>query len=723
MAGIRGAAVLGFLVLAGGGTFVLSSGDDGYVRSMASFLRPLLGGASTDAGRAGGSVSEPRAAAVPDRGLPLGSVRDPGRDVPIGADPAVVGTVDSKGALPRSVSSEPAGVLVVGGQARTGAAGDPLAGPVVIRVVNEQGNGVAGVDVLFEIASGGGSVQPARSVTGDDGTASVAWTLGDREGAQTLRARVSGTGTAEITTEIIAQAVVGAGPQRMGEANADSIAELTADRTAHAEPGNAAQAAADSIAEAGAELLGDSAEAVAGVPAPVSLEIVQGLGQEAPPGTALSTPLEVRVTDAGGRPLSDVPVRFAVVSGGGRVSPAVSETSTRGIARAGWTLGPRQGPQEVRAFVEGAASLEVEFAAGASEPRLVVRPSVTAGGTHSCFLRSGGSLVCWGSNGSGQLGDGTTSRRVVPGAEVGGGPFASVAVGVAHVCALSTAGRVACWGLNGSGQLGNGTTASRASPAPTAGDRAFVTVSAGASHTCALTAAGAAYCWGGNQHGQLGDGSTQQSTTPVRVESAMKFGQIAAGWRHTCALDGEGAAYCWGSNQSGQVGVASGEATQTPTPVAGGHRFQSLAAGSEHTCGVTAQGRILCWGANGAGQLGDGTGQSRATPVLVFDPGPFTAVVAGGIHSCGLTASGALRCWGGNVYGQLGDGSTMDRSTPVPVQSDVRFVQVHALGSHTCGRNAGGELFCWGYNVDGQLGDGTRENRSVPTRVILGSSP
>lgn len=605
----RGAAVLGLLVLAGGGALAVSSDDAGYMRTLVDRVRRLLGDASSGAGGAADLLR---------RSSGADGLREAGRDIP-----------------------------------------GPLADP--------------------------GHAVPVGSVAGAS--------------TVTAAAAVAEAG-ADHPDEI---AVVGNTPE-------------TPDSAAQASAEDAAQAAAEGAsAPAATESVAEAADAM---PTPVALELLGGWGQEAPPGTSLPRPLEIRVTDAQGGPVSAVAVRFAVVSGGGAVYPVISETDTRGIARADWTLGSREGAQQVRAFVEGAPSLDVEVAAAASAPRLAVRPSVTAGGTHSCSLRPDGSLVCWGSNESGQLGDGTLTRRVIPSAGVGGGPFASVAAGVGHVCALSTAGRAFCWGLNRSGQLGDGTTTSRTSAVATAGERAFVAVSAGASHTCALTAAGAVYCWGANDYGQLGDGSTRRSLTPARVESAVTFENIAAGWHHTCAIDREGTAYCWGSNRSGQAGVLGAEVLRMPTAVAGGHRFLSLAAGNEHTCGVTVQGRILCWGANRAGQLGDGTGENRPTPVLVSDPRSFATVVAGGMHSCGLTPRGDLRCWGGNAYGQVGDGSTSDRSTPVPVEGDIRFAQVHALGSHTCGRTAAGEVFCWGYNVEGQLGDGTRESRNIPTAVL-----
>jgi alpha-tubulin suppressor-like RCC1 family protein len=115
---------------------------------------------------------------------------------------------------------------------------------------------------------------------------------------------------------------------------------------------------------------------------------------------------------------------------------------------------------------------------------------VSAGYLHTCGLTTGSKIYCWGHNGSGQLGDGTTTRRAFPILVAGGLLFRGVSAGENHTCGVTRGFRVYCWGYNGSGQLGDGTNIStRVLPVPVAGGRPFRLVSAASTHTCALTTA------------------------------------------------------------------------------------------------------------------------------------------------------------------------------------------------------------------------------------------
>ncbi len=89
--------------------------------------------------------------------------------------------------------------------------------------------------------------------------------------------------------------------------------------------------------------------------------------------------------------------------------------------------------------------------------------SVTAGGLHTCAVRTDATLWCWGNNASGQLGDGYSATRTAP-AQIGAATWARVSAGVAHTCATRVDGTLWCWGSNQYGQLGDGSTANRMTP-------------------------------------------------------------------------------------------------------------------------------------------------------------------------------------------------------------------------------------------------------------------
>lgn len=101
--------------------------------------------------------------------------------------------------------------------------------------------------------------------------------------------------------------------------------------------------------------------------------------------------------------------------------------------------------------------------------------AIAAGDLHTCALTVHGGARCWGANYSGQLGDGTTTDRPTPvvvrrvfteGTPRGLRGVARIALGASTTCAQLAHGETRCWGLNLNGQIGDGTTTDRLIPAP-----------------------------------------------------------------------------------------------------------------------------------------------------------------------------------------------------------------------------------------------------------------
>ena len=90
--------------------------------------------------------------------------------------------------------------------------------------------------------------------------------------------------------------------------------------------------------------------------------------------------------------------------------------------------------------------------------------SVAAGDYHTCAIRRGGEVMCWGFNDHGQIGDGTTTNRLSPVTVSGSFRATALALRGRHTCALGVDGRLYCWGDNTSGELGDGTRSDRGIP-------------------------------------------------------------------------------------------------------------------------------------------------------------------------------------------------------------------------------------------------------------------
>ena len=382
--------------------------------------------------------------------------------------------------------------------------------------------------------------------------------------------------------------------------------------------------------------------------------------------------------------------------------------------------------------------------------------SVHVGGSHVCGVLTGGGALCWGSNESRQLGDGTPVYQATPVLVTGQqdttpfplpvvtpapalGTLASVSTGSSTACGTNVSGVAFCWGRNASGQVGDGTTTSRSAPvavkAPSGVTMASLAVAT--NHACGVTPSGQAMCWGYNSSGELGDGTTASRTTPVAVvpPSGTAYSSLAAGGSFTCGQTTTGAVQCWGNNAYGQLGDGtSGTNQAVPAPLAFPEVVTTtqIAAGSTHACALATSGNMYCWGSNASGQIGDGTSGTdgnRLAPVRVAsaDGLRFSAVAAGTSHSCALATDGRAHCWGSNVSGQLGTavaGDGLASPTAVEMPEGVAFTSIHAGGSTTCARTTSGELWCWGLNANGQIGDGTTTDRPRPTRVVMaGGSP
>jgi alpha-tubulin suppressor-like RCC1 family protein len=351
--------------------------------------------------------------------------------------------------------------------------------------------------------------------------------------------------------------------------------------------------------------------------------------------------------------------------------------------------------------------------------------SISDGDSHTCALLSTGTIKCWGDNEYGQLGGGTDGyggMSLTP-VQVGGITTAwGVSAGGSHTCAVLSDHTVRCWGYSDYGQLGNGEMSYHSStPVQVNGVTTATRINAGGYHTCALSG-GTVKCWGRNTYGQLGDGTSDSSPIPVQVSGIAIATAISTGANHTCALSG-GTVKCWGYNYYGQLGDGTSDSSPIPVQISGITIATAISTGANHSCALLSDGKVMCWGDNEYGQLGNGTdgyGNSSLTPVQVSGITTATAISAGDSHTCALLSNHTVKCWGYNYYGQLGNGAFGDgSSSPIPVQVSgiTTATTISAGGSHTCAMLSGGAVKCWGYNYYGQLGNNSWTNSSTPVQV------
>jgi len=369
--------------------------------------------------------------------------------------------------------------------------------------------------------------------------------------------------------------------------------------------------------------------------------------------------------------------------------------------------------------------------------------ALAAGSYHNCAILADGSVSCWGSDGMGQLGDGNPGDYTITPTPVVGitpaNPAIALAAGEFHTCAVLADHTVSCWGHNGSGQLGDGTTTDRSLPTPVVGlptpvaDIPARAVTAGTAHTCVVVGMpNRIYCWGLNKHGELGHATTSMAPssaplvvqfdndpTPLGEDLMTLEGTLsaAAGQFHTCAKVGSGV-WCWGMNGNGQLGAdpIPGDDLDNSTYAINvpGLTAAAVVAGGQHTCAVHAS-QVLCWGYDFHGQLGSYAASSAAPVTVTAVTGAFE-VAAGTDFACALAKADIDRrlfCWGSNADGRLGSDAPVAMTTirqPVLSVGDVGDLDL-GNGQGCLRLPSDTQLQCWGRNADGELADGTTTSR------------
>ena len=316
-----------------------------------------------------------------------------------------------------------------------------------------------------------------------------------------------------------------------------------------------------------------------------------------------------------------------------------------------------------------------------------------------------GDLYCWGDNKYGQVGNGATDNQLTP---------VKVLENVKEfyldyytAAAITENGDLYCWGFNLGGQIGNGSTVNQLTPVKVLSNvRKFCIDSL---TSAAITENGDLYCWGYNEYGEVGNGSTCNQLSPLKILDNVKqvcFGEFSF---TTAAITLNGDLYLWGYNEYDGLNNILLPAKILEN-VKKYYTYESTYGA------ITENGDLYCWGKNSWGQAGSDTGYYVEKPIKILEN--VKDVNIDDVKSIALTENGDLYYWGAKGNPNIPSEDNDDYQTiPVKVMDNVREAKVfyHTFAAIT----TNGDLYCWGYNTSGQTGNGNFKRQYTPYKVTF----
>lgn len=393
------------------------------------------------------------------------------------------------------------------------------------------------------------------------------------------------------------------------------------------------------------------------------------------------------------------------------------------------------------ALVTGVALLSSHLL-GAQAPPAAGLIRDVAGSQLVLVARADGSVVGWGHDPNGP------GSRPAPVVIDLPGKALRVAVGDSSAYALLEDGTVVAWGANDEGQLGNAARGANrvvgtypkpsVTPVRVTDLADIIAIEAGGKHVVALRKDGTVWAWGRRDDGALGGGDIKpagslrglSALAPVAVPGLEGITQIAAGRTHNLALTRDGHVMSWGSNSGGELGVGTFVTGWTPAQVVGLDRVVEIAAGYESN-GISGalrdDGTVWMWGSSGTAAMGNGQKSGSSDEPGARNPLPIQVkgivgakhLSIGSGHVAALLGDGSLRMWGKNCCGEIPKGTAgpyEPRPVKVPGITNVAAVYLGNMRSYVV--RADGTFWISGYfhyPAQGILA----KNLHVPTRLDL----
>lgn len=388
-----------------------------------------------------------------------------------------------------------------------------------------------------------------------------------------------------------------------------------------------------------------------------------------------------------------------------------------------------------------------EAATAAAPAATQLAPTIAAGGLtessggFSCAIDETGQVWCWGFNGLGQLGDGTTDRRVAPVRVHGLDDARSISAGPSSACAVRSNATVWCWGQRSTGILGDGDGLQRltspqfvAQPVqvPAVSNAAYVSV--GHNSACALLMDRTVKCWGEAGWGLYGDAIKRPGGYPVGPGTVVGVNDavaVSVGMNYACAVLSAGLVTCWGTPWpwamgTGEVYSKFSEApSRPPTILEGLDAVTEISVTEGRGCALSS-GELWCWGQKADYSSGSDRNLQSLVAARIDPPSRLLSIEASNAM-CGIVPDRTASCWGDRNYYQLGDGRwwgdgsqqlipnyppvtvLTGRDTSVNPAIEFPLLDLNQLtisGTHSCASQLSGDMYCWGLNTSGQLGDG-----------------
>jgi alpha-tubulin suppressor-like RCC1 family protein len=278
----------------------------------------------------------------------------------------------------------------------------------------------------------------------------------------------------------------------------------------------------------------------------------------------------------------------------------------------------------------------------------------------NCAITTTGDLKCWGVNNYGEFSNGVAMSATlsVPTSVDPGVQYSEVSIMSHALCGITTAGELRCAGTNGYGQLGNGTTSAIVGMTTIDAGTTYKYVERGMYTTCGLTTANTIKCWGHNASGSIGNGTTTNSSLPVEIDSGVTYKKISF-MGTGCGITSTDTLRCWGSNFYRLVGNNSSSDALSPVTIDGGATYKDISLSDANTCGVKVDGTLRCWGDPAVWGVTSPyeTGGSTlfAIPFTADSGVTYTSVEVGPYIICGTTSGGIMKCSGRAVGKSLGN--------------------------------------------------------------------